>query len=474
MATISTPGIGSGLDVQSIVSQLVALERAPIKQLQTQASTLQTRLSLYGSIKSQISALGDAAARLSGANAWNVVTASSSNSAAVTASASAGALAGNYSIEVQQLARSQSTASASLPAGDSVGAGTLTIELGSWGGGSFSPGGGTPVSVVVAPGEDSLAGIANSINNANAGVRATVVRDASGERLLMQSEATGEAAGFRITVIDDDGNDTDAAGLSRVAYDSGASGGMALSQAARNAQFSVNGVSLSSQSNRLADTLPGVTLQLSQVTSQPLEITISNDRESIRKDLEAFVAAYNTLNSTLSSALRYDEATKKGGPLQGDSTAVGLQNALRGMMRSVTASSPFSRLVDVGIELKSGGKLEIDSSRLDSAMSNLEGLQNLFAINTGSALNEGFGRKISSFAQGLLDASGSLTNRSQALQAAIERNSLDQERLEDRASRTENRLLAQYTALDTKLAGLSSLSSYVSQQVTLWNNAGKS
>lgn len=474
MATISTPGIGSGLDVQSIVSQLVALERAPIKQLQTQASTLQTRLSLYGTIQSQVSALGDAAKRLATSDAWDVVTATSSNAIAVNATASSGASPGSYSFEVQQLARAQSAVSSSMTADDSVGAGAMTIELGSWASGSFAPSGGTPVSLVIAPGEDSLSAIATKINDSDAGVTATVMRDASGERLLLQSKSTGESSGFRVTVIDDDGNDTNAAGLSRLAYDTAATGGMSLAQSARNSLASINGVTVTAETNKLTDTLPGLTIQLSQLTTQPVNIEIANDQASIRKDVDAFVAAYNAINTTLSNALKYDEATKKGGTLQGDSTAVGLQNALRGMMRSVTASTPFSRLVDVGIELKSGGVLQVDSSKLDAAMGNPAGLKDLFTVSTGNTLTEGFGKKLQTFSQGLLDAGGTLSNRSEALQAAIRRNSLDQERLEDRASRTETRLLAQYTALDTKLAGLSTLSSYVSQQVALWNNGGSS
>lgn len=472
MATISTPGIGSGLDVQSIVSQLVALERAPIKQLQTQASTLQTRLSLYGTIKSQISALGDAASKLSSSTAWQAVTAGSSNSTAVTASATTGATAGSYSIEVQQLARAQSTVSSAVASGSNIGTGTLTIELGGWAGSTFSPSGSTPVSVTIGAGEDSLSAIASKINAADAGVKATVVRDASGERLLMQSAETGATQGFRITASDDDGNNTDANGLSRLSYSASGTSGTSLAQSGLNAQASINGVAITSTTNKLTDTLPGLTLQLSQVTSQPVEVTVASDKESIRKDIDAFVEAYNKVNATLANALKYDEGSKKGGTLQGDSTAVGLQNALRGMMRSVTASTPFSRLVDVGIELKSGGALQIDSGKMTAAMDNLKGLQDLFTVDTGTATTEGFGRKLKAFANGLLDTDGSLSARTEALQSAIKRNTTAQERVEDRVSRVETRLLAQYTALDTKLAGLTSLSSYVSQQVAMWNNGG--
>ena len=472
MASISSPGIGSGLDVQSIVSQLAALERAPIKQLQTQASTLQSRLSLYGTIKSQISALGDAASKLASSNAWTAVTTASSNSAAVGLTASAGAIEGRYSIEVQQLARAQTTVSSATASGSNMGTGTLTIELGGWSGSTFIPGGSTPVNVIVGAGEDTLSAIASKINAADAGVKATVVRDASGERLLMQSSETGAAQGFRITATDDDGNNTDAAGLSRLSYSAGGTSGTSLTQSGLNAQATINGVVITSSANKLADTLPGMTLQLSQVTSQPVEVSVSSDKESIRKDIDAFVEAYNKVNTTLTNALKYDEAAKKGGTLQGDSTAVGLQNALRGMMRSVTTSSPFSRLVDVGIELKSGGALQIDSGKMTAAMENLKGLQGLFTVNTGDATTEGFGRKLKAFAQDLLDTDGSISNRTAALQSAIRRNTTEQEHAEDRASRVETRLLAQYTALDTKLAGLNSLSSYVSQQVAMWNSGG--
>ena len=470
MATISSPGIGSGLDVQGIVSQLVALERAPIKQLQTQASTLQTRLSLYGTIKSQMSALESAASRLANPSTWSAVSASSSNSAAVSTSASSGATPGTYNIEVQQLARAQSTVSSAVPAGSGMGSGTLSIQLGSWAGGSFTASG-SVVDIEILPGEDSLSAIAARINASDAGVSASLLRDATGERLMIQSRETGETSGFRISVTDDDGDDTDNNGLSRLAFNGGGGTGMALAQSALNAQATINGVSITSASNRLTDTLPGLNLQLSQVTSQPVEVSVSTDREGLRRDIDAFVSAYNAINNTLGNALRFDEGTGKGGPLQGDTTAVGLQNALRGMMRSVTASEPFSRLVDVGIELRAGGRMEIDSKRMNAALDNPQGLRALFTVNSGDPSTDGFGLKARTFARGLLDIEGKISTRSNALQAAIRRNSDQQERLNDRAGAVEKRLLAQYTALDTRLASLSSLSAYVSQQVTLWNRS---
>jgi flagellar hook-associated protein 2 len=471
MATISSPGIGSGLDVQSIVTQLVALEKAPLKQLQTQASSFQTRLSTYGTIKSQITALGDAAGKLAGASGWNAVSATSSNPSAIGVTVTAGAPATSLTMEVQQLAKAQSTASGAVAADTAMGTGSMTIELGSWSGSSFTAGAGTPVAVTINAGEDSLAEIAAKINDADAGVSATVLKDASGERLLVRSKETGLENGFRITVADDDGNDTDASGLSRLAFAVGNANGMASSQSGQNALATINGVSISSASNRLGDTLPGMTIQLSQVTTAPVEIEVNSDTEAMRANVQAFVDAYNTINATLANATRYDEATKTAGALQGDSTATGLHNALRSMMRSITSSSPYTRLSDVGIELQTGGKLSIDSEKFNAALADSDSLKSLFTIDTGVATTEGFGRKIQAFAKGLVDAEGLVGNKTTALQASIKRNGLEQDKVNDRALRAQARYLAQYNAMDAAVGKLNGLSAFVSQQITLWNKS---
>lgn len=471
MATISSPGIASGLDIQSIVSQLVALEKAPLTQLKTQATSLQTKLSTMGTIKSQVSALGDAAAKLSKASGWDPVKATSSNPSAVGVTVKAGAPATSITMEVQNLAKAQSTASAAVTTGTAMGTGSMTIELGQWSGSSFTAGSGTPVTIDIEAGDDSLSEIAAKINESDAGVSATVLRDASGERLLVRSKATGEENAFRITVADDDGDDTDAAGLSRLAFGVGNANGMSRSQSAENAQATINGVPITSASNTLSGTLTGMTIQLSQETTAPVNIDVTNDTEAIRSNVKAFVDAYNTLNTTLTSALRYDEATKTAGPLQGDATTVGLQNALRGMMRSVSASTPYSRLSDVGIELKSGGKLEIDATKMDAALDNLDDLKALFTSTSNEATATGFGWKIKNFAEGLIDADGTVSNKTDALKASIKRNSLDQDRVNEKAARSEKRLLAQYNAMDAAVGSLNGLSAFVSQQIIMWNKS---
>jgi flagellar hook-associated protein 2 len=458
MATISSPGIGSGIDVRSIVSQLVALEKAPLTQLKSQATSLQTKVSTYGTIKSQVSALGEAAAKLSSSAGWNKVNATSSDSTAIGVTAAAGTAATSLSMEVQQLAKAQSAVSPDPPFGlaSALGAGTLTIQVGT----------GTPVNVVIAAGQDSLAAIARQINDAEAGVSATVLRDASGERLLMRSSSTGEANTFTVGVSG--GN---AGGLERLAFGPGVTGGMRQTQAAENALATINGVDIVSASNTLTDTVPGLTMTLSRLTTAPVNLEVSADTEAVKANVQAFVDAYNTLNSNLANVTRYDAGTKVAGPLQGDSSATGLQNALRGMMRSITGSTPFTRLADVGIELQTGGTLSIDSEKMDAALSNLRGLRELFSINTGVATTEGFGRKVKSFTDGLLDTDGLISTKTASLQASIKRNDREQERVNDRAARAEVRYLAQYNAMDANVAKLNGLNTFVTQQIALWNNA---
>ena len=271
--SISSPGIGSGLDVQGIVSKLVALEKRPLGQLQTAAASLNARVSAYGQLKSQIANLQDQAAKLASSSTWGAMSVSSSNSAAVSGVATDKAVATAFSVEVSQLARAQSTGSSVFATGSAVGTGTLKIQLGSWGKDdvtdkdAFTAGAGAEVSIDITAADDTLAKVAAKINGAKAGVTATVLRDASGERLLMRSSDTGVAQGFRIQAAED----ASAPGLARLAFDpqdSAATGAMALTQGAQDTLATINGVPVASKNNTLTDAVEGLTLTVAQVTTQ--------------------------------------------------------------------------------------------------------------------------------------------------------------------------------------------------------------
>ena len=469
--TISSTGVGSGLDVKSIVSQLVAIEKQPLVQLQAKATAFQTQLSLYGTVKSQASALGDAAALLAGSSGWNTQKASSSNAAAVGVIAGTSAVATAMSVEVQQLARAQSSASVGIAVGAAASAsGTLSIQLGNWADPVFAAGTSTAAKVdVVISAADTVSTIASKINLANAGVTATVLRDGANERLVVRSATTGEAAGFRMDAVGDAG--LSKFGFTDAAATSASASGMFMSQTALNAEVKINGVDVVSATNKMADVVPGITLQLTQVTTSPVEITVENDLDVAQKNIQSFVDTYNSLSKTLANATQYSAASKTGGPLQGDATTVGLQNALRAMLGSSSTGSTFTRLSDVGLERQTDGSLKINQTKLTSAMQNLGNLQSLFTTNNSNTLTNGFGLKVRDFSRGLVAFDGKVTSKATSLQDAITRNSKDQDRVTDRAARVEVQLNRQYSALDNQMATLSGLSSYVTAQLAQWNKS---
>lgn len=476
---ITSLGIGSGLDVESIISKMAALEKRPLATLISTAANINARMSIVGQIKSQVASLADAASKLSLDSGWNGKTFTSSNTNAVSGSVTTSAAATSFSVAVQQLAKAQSTASSAVTVDTSMGTGTLNIQLGTWNYGAvppvFTPGTGATVSVAIGASEGTLTSIASKINSASAGVTATVLRDASGERLLVRSNSTGEASGFRIQVTGDgDGNNADSAGLSRLAFDPNTgSFGMSANayQQAKNTLATINGVAVTSTNQTLADAIPGVTLQLNDVTTSAVTVTVAADQAAIKKNIQDFIAAYNTLSKTLTDATKYDDATKTAGPLQGDAVVLGLQSALRQVLGSASTGSTFSRLSDIGIQMQRGGVLTLAGSKLDTALQDISNLKKLFAADNGNAATNGFGLKIKTFANGLLATGGAVTNKTDALQTALKRNASDQDKVNLRAAQVEKRLRQQYGALDAQMGGLSALGSYVNQQVSQWNKS---
>lgn len=480
MATFTSLGIGSGLDLNGIVNKMVALERQPLRQLQQQASAIQNRISLYGQIRSQLSAVADAATALGSSTAWSALSAgvSPAQGLAVALDAGGGARAGSWQVQVDRLATGQALASAALDAQQGAGSGTLTIETGTWSGTRFSAdSAGTALTVPISAANNTPSAIADAINAASGAsgpVLASTITDASGTRLVITSRGTGAASGFRIgvTAAPDDG-------LQRLAYppatapDAVTPGtGMTRTREAGNAQIQVDGVSLSSSSNRLDGAIAGLSLQLTQTTSAPVSVTVHADTESRRTQINTFVEAYNTLSRTLSSATAYDAATKTAGPLQADRTAIGLQQALRTALRGVREGGSYSRLSDVGITQARDGTLAIDARKLDNALANGSALGELFHASGTAGRTDGlFVRLRGLVQQALRSDDGSVTQRTDALQAAVRRNEREQDRVNDRAERVQARLVAQYSALDKSMSSLNALNGYVSQQISAWNRS---
>jgi flagellar hook-associated protein 2 len=477
MSTISSVGIGSGLDANSIITKLVELEKQSLTSLKAKASVLGAQLSAYGTIKSQVASLGDVAIGLGTAALWNPLSVSSTNAAAVTATATGVPSKASYSVEVQQLARGQSVASAVQATGVAMGTGTLTIELGTWGTGmtGFTPGG-SPVSVTVVSGENTLSSIASKINDAAAGVVATVITDSSGERLSLRSSSTGEVSGFRVQVADDDATNTDDTGLSRLGFDpQTAAYGMGATSVttiqALDAKATLNGVPVNSSSNTFASLVPGLSIKVSQVTTAAAEVTVSQDIATIKSTITGFVDAFNVLNKTIRENTAYDAAKGEGALFQGDSSTVALGNALRTLVGSVTSGAAYSRLSDLGITMQRDGSLSVNSAKLGTALTSVDGVKAFFTISNTNAAESGFGVKLKTFTQGLLATSGAVVNKTTALQGSVTANTKEQKKVTDRAAAVETRLRRTYSALDGKMASLNALSTYVTQQVAQWNKS---
>lgn len=471
---ISSVGIGSGLDVEKIVSQMVALERSPIKTLEAKAEFIDAKISAQGQISSLVSDLHDSLFDLTLDSTWKTAKASTSGSS-VSANVTGTAAVGTYNMNVTSLAQSQTVVSAKLGADEKLGAGKLTFSIG-----HLSP---KAQPVVELDGTETLEQAAKKINDAGVGVQASVIKDADGkQQLVLTAKNTGLEGKFSLAV-------TDAAAGSVLAgwgagytpsgaVESVGATGLFQAQVAQNAKMTLNGVELESSTNTFATALTGVSLSVNSVGSSLLNVT--QDTAAIKEKIQKFVDSYNSLNELLTSSTKYTEDTKTAGVFQGDSSIVSMQNAFRLMTQTVvgSATGAFSRLSDIGIEManptsaKVSGALVLNSTKLDTALNDLESMQSLFtAKETASGQGNGIAVTFRNFTTGLMDLEGALKTKDTALEKELERNGEEQEKVEKRATALETRLRAQYTALDVKMASLNSLSSYVEQMVASWNKS---
>ena len=457
MATISA---SSSLDVHGIVSQLMQVEQRPLHSIQTTISGIQTKLSAWGRLQSAMSSFQDAARALTRADTWSAGKASSSDEAALLATAGSGAVPGGYSIDVSRLASRQTVASGAFADSAAiVGGGTLRIRMGSLdeAGTAFTPDASRSFDIDIADGA-TLADIRNAINAAGSGISASLVADGSGQRLMLRSTDSGAAQAFSITVDDLDGADTDGAGLSALAFDPAAAAGsgrnLQLTQSAQDALVTVNGLQVSAAGNRLEGVIENVTLELRRVTTAPVEVDVRSDDESLRASIDKFVKAYNELNSLIASQTAYNAETKTAGTLQGNQTVTRIQQQLREMMRGAVGSAQPNTLNALGIEFQRDGSLAIKDSKLKEALASPSVLKNFFAATGSEPEQQGLAQRLVTRLGDMLAADGTLSNATDALKARQRSAEQQQERVNARLNSIEQRLLRQYTTLDANLAQL--------------------
>jgi flagellar hook-associated protein 2 len=374
MASISSPGIGSNLDVNSIVTQLMAVEQRPATLLNRKEAQFQAKLSAVGTLKGALAALQSGVAGLTSISKFTATKKTSvSDNTAIAVSATSSAANTSYAVTVQQLATAQKLKSGVFnTSADVVGSGTLTVQFGTDTGVGFTPNGNRgAININIAAGKDSLADIRDAINAAKGGVTASIVNDGTGYRLAISSDNTGAANSLKITATDSDSNNTDTAGLSRLIYDPSAGGTKNLSQTqqAKDALFKIDGIDIIKPSNVISDAIEGVTITLLK-ENVSATATVTSEKANVKASVEAFVKAFNETAKTLKDLGGYNAETKEAGPLQGDAALRNIQGQLRSLLSgSLThRSGGLGSLSEVGISFQKDGTLALNSAKLQAVL----------------------------------------------------------------------------------------------------------
>lgn len=469
---ISAAGVGSGLDVASLVSKLMAFEQRPLDLLKTRETTYQNQVSALGQVKSVLDQLRTAATEAANASAWGTRTASLADPKIATASATASAAPGAYALKVTTLASAHRIATQPVAASTTVvGTGTLTLEVGSWAGALFTPKAGTsPVNVTIAAGQESLAGIRDAINAAGADATASIVTDVTGARLVLTSKSTGEASSLRVSVADDDGTPTDGAGLSALHYlgdTSGTAPGARQVQGATDAVAEIDGLAVRSATNTITGAIDGVTLNLASTTAgATTTLTVAANDAATKAIADKFVAAFNGAVGLLASYTKVDPTGKANGILQGDSSARMLLGNVKALATRLMSAGNVRSLSAAGITLGKDGLLALDATRFAAAIAN-GGTANVAALfssaGDGTAGSKGIAVGMKEALDSALGADGAVKARTEGLDATLKANRKSQASLTARLALVEARLKKQYGALDVTLSQMQGIASGLTQ-----------
>ena len=384
----------SGIDVTSAVSSIISTDEAGMRALQTQQTTLAAQTSAINQLQTEASSLSDALNNLSNLEGpLTSVTATSSNTSVLTATVAPGTASTSYTVVVNSLATTASAYSSSVASSSAqLGTGSFDITVG---------GNTTTISTGGSSGIDTLDQLVSSINSQGLGVNASVVTDSSGARLSLVASNSGAAANFTV---------------------SGSTPDLSFTQptTGSDASLSINGVPITSASNTVTAGVAGLTLNLQGHSTSPVTVSVAPDSSSISSAINSFVTAYNTLIKDVNSQFAFNVATSTAGTLAGDSTVEGLQSALLGSTNySYTGGSAFSSLAQLGITTNQDGTLSVNTSTLNTAISNnAPGVTQFFQ---GTALN--------GFADSVQNALNTYTDPSQGA-FTVELNSISSENLD--------------------------------------------
>ena len=451
MASITSTGIGSGLDISGLVQQLVAAEGAPVEaRLAGREARAQAKLSAFGSLKSALSEFNDKLDVMKDVTKFLARKASSGNEDLFTVTASETALPASYSIEVAQLAQAQKLTSGAFTDPDTViGTGTLHITVGT-----------ETFNVEITNENNTVSGIRDAINAAidNKGVAVTIVNADAGSHLIFTGEKTGASHNMTITQSGGDG------GLAALEYDPG--GGLnSLTEvtAGQDALIRIDGFDVMSESNSVTGVIGGVTIDLLAAgVGAPTTLVVENDHDAVKQYVNDFIESYNGLVETLDELTTYDAENDVAAALLGDASIRSMRDQMRREFSTAVTDldAPFSTLPEVGIALDLNGKLSLDDAALTTVLdSDFSKFGQLFANS------DGFAVRLYDLTDSYLKSDGIIATRTEGLDNTIEDFADQRERLNERLVALEARLLNQFNALDSLLGQLQTTSSFLTGQL---------
>ncbi len=442
MATITFGGLATGLNTNSIVDGLIGVERRPITLLQKQQGKIKEKVSLYQDLSSKIGALKTAATKLSTAAGFYVKAAKSSNEAVLIATSSSNAVAANHTVTVNTLARGTTLASGTF--GDTnfttVGTGTLDITVGT-----------TTTSIPISGTNNTLDGVRDAINNSGADVHASIVTVNAGATPSYRLVVSGKNTGLVNAVT------VDESGLS-----GGTAPGFTETQAALDADLLVDGIPIARATNLVSDVIPGVTLDLkSAAPGAPVQVTVNNDTEAIKVQLDDFVAKYNDVMNFITEKTKFNSVTEQGGPLIGDSTLRTLRRSLQTLITTPSAGTP-SILGEIGLATQKDGTLSVDGAKLSAALeTNLAGVGNLFLAASG-----GLAKAIITYSDNAIRlGDGVLTARIDGAQNEIKNIDDRIAKKEEALVRLEQDLIRKFTSLETLVSQINTQGNFLAAQI---------
>jgi flagellar hook-associated protein 2 len=457
-ALITSTGIGSGLDISAIVSSLTtAFGAAQTDQLTNQANTLDAQVSAYGTFTSALDTLQQAAQALEVPGQLAGFDATVADTTIASATTTSDAVAGQYTLQVNNLATAAALTSQPVVGGASavVGTGTLSISVG-----------GASTSITIDSTDNTLSGIASAINSApnNPGVTASIITTTAGARLILTGTSTGAANAITVTPSGGDG------GLSSLA--------LTQTQAAQDANFSINGFAATSASNQVSNAITGVTLNLLQpsavdttttpATVTPTTLTISADTSAAQTSIDKFVTALNGALSSIQTLTGYDPSTQTAGPLNGNATLEAFQNQLENILDKVTSGGAggVNSLTDLGITANADGSYSTDDTKLGNALS-----ASLASIGSLLGGTNGIATQIDTLISGYTSPGGLLDTINQGLESSLQSNATQQTALTAQLAAYSARLTAEYNAMDTAVAALKETQTYLNAEFNPSANA---